>query len=214
MTWRAYRKEFMTVYPQWERGNNPDRETAVTMHVPDLEGALRQWLVDDGHSKETVNGTNFGFHMDGDNVHAWKLFKCFKELREKQRETWCQEARDTCHRVERKLYEIFELLDETTDAKEKLEGDAVLLKSSLTEAKRVAKSAEESAAEMKRRAKDSDPDRIRREVEAENAARVAQLEQSNRALASKLAESESQISKLAEDKKRLRAALNGARASR
>lgn len=216
---RDYRNDYMTVYPEYAEahGQTPDAATAVTMHVgpsSKFRATFQQWSVDNGYAHETINGTDFGFAVEGGRVRGGRLFRCFKELRDKQRATWCQEARDTCHRLERKLYEIFELLDETTNAKEKLDSDVTLLKSSLTEAARVATSAEQTAAEMKRRAKDSDPTRIRREVEAENAARVAQLEQLNQALAAKLAEAESQMAKLAEDKKRLRIALNGARAGR
>ena len=214
---RDYRTGYMICYPDYEHGNAPNKAAAVAIHVESSSkfgGTFRQWLVDNGYSKETINGTSFGFYMEGDRVHAERVFKCFKELREKQRETWPQEARDTCHRVERKLYEMFERLDETTEAKEKLDGDVTRLKSSLAQAERVAKSAEQTAAEMKRRAKESDPVRIRKEIEVENATRVAQLEQANQTLAAKLAETESQMSKLAEDKKRLRMALNGARAGR
>lgn len=219
MTWapRDYRTGYMTIYPQYEpvHGEKPDTDTAVAVHIgasSQFGSALRQWAVDNGYSRETINGVDFGFAVEGRRYRGGLIFRCFKELREKQRETWSQEARETCHRLERKLYEMFELLDETTVAKEKLDDEMTLLKSSLAEAERVAKSAEQTAAEMKRRAKDSDPDRIRREVETANAARVAQLEQLNQTLTAKLAEAESQMSKLAEDKKRLRVALNGARA--
>ena len=213
---RDYRTEYMTVYPEYglEDGEKPDAATAVSTHVGSnskFGGAFRQWAVDNGYAHDTINGTNFGFALEDGRYRGGRLFRCFRELREKQREVWCQEARDACHRLERKLYELFELLDETTDVKEKLDGDVKRMKSSLTEAARVAMNAEQTAAEMKRRAKDSDPARIRREAEAENAARVKQLEQSNQVLAAKLAEAESQMSKLAEDKKRLRMALNDAR---
>lgn len=218
MIHRDYRTEYMTVYPDHAREDEkPDATNAVSMHVgpsSKFGGTFRQWAVDNGYSQETLHGTNFGFGLEGGRVRGGRLFRCFKELRDKQRETWCEEARDACHRLERKLYEMFELLDQTTDAKEQLESDVTLLKSSLKEAERVAKSAEQTAAEMKRRAKDSDPDRIRKDVEAAHAARVAQLEQVNQVLAAKLAEAESQMSKLAEDKKRLRVALNGARTGR
>lgn len=217
--YRDYRNGYMTVYPEYApaHGEIPDLTTGVSMYVGSsgqIGGIFRQWSVDNGYSHETLNGTDFGFAIEGGRVRGGRLFRCFKELRDKQRETWSQEARDTCHRLERKLYETFEGLDEATDAKEKLTRDVSQLKSSLAEAQRVAVSAEQTAAEMKRRAKDSDPARIRREVETESAVRIAQLEQANQALAAKLAETESQMTKLAEDKKRLRIALNGARAGR
>ena len=217
--YRDYRNGYITVFPEYvpAQGEIPDEATGVSMYVGSsshIGGIFRQWSVDNGYSQETLNGTDFGLHVGGGRVRGGRLFRCFRELRDRQREAWPQEARDTCHRLERKLYETFESLDEATDAKEKLASDVSQLKSSLAEAKRVATRAEQTAAEMKRRAADSDPTRIRREVEAENATRVAQLEQANQALAAKIAEAESQMSKLAEDKKRLRMALNGARAGR
>ncbi len=179
-------------------------------------GVARQWAVDNGFARHDIRvqgtKTRFGLSDGGGVLRQDLVSRCFAELRNRQRENWPQAARDTCSRVERKLYEIFELLDETTDAKEKLEIEVGRLTPALVKAKRVAEDAEQTAADARSRARSSAPDRIRREVEAENAARMAQLEQANQALVAKLAEATSLTSKLAEDKKRLRAALNGARA--
>lgn len=140
-----------------------------------------------------------------------EMFQRFlMEAVSRQRSSWCPEAKALCQVYESEISELFKTAS-TIEETRGLAGELRAIRLRLDEAKMRVQRAEESAEEWRRRAASADPDRIRREMEAEFKARSSWLLEENRRVVAELHEAKSQLAKLAEDKKRLRAALNGAR---
>jgi hypothetical protein len=137
--------------------------------------------------------------------------QCHFELIAKSRAEWPVEARDLCERYEKELFSEMVRVDAAKKERDKADDQTKDLESRLVELRRITTAAESAAEAMRQRVRESDPARIRREVEAEAAAQMAKVAEENKALKERLHEAESQVAKLSEDKRRLRAALNSSR---
>lgn len=210
-------------------GSNAEHKEAqgtnrgIALYVESLHkhfGSIRQWCVDNGFAQPQdpvatadgylATGTKFGLES-GDRINIGRINKAALEIRNKSRVSWPEDAREICDRYERKIYELFELLDSTSDAKDAYDVEIRSLEVKLNDAERITSRANDTAEEMKRRAKEVDIDRLRRDLATEFSLKTEALHEENRRLAAGLYEATSQVTKLSEDKKRLRAALNTAR---
>lgn len=219
--WREYRKGFANIVVD----SKPSRSVFVGS-TEEWIGAMRMWSIENGYfqhesAKVTLGGfstgvdcfstgVDWGFGSDG-HVKMGLVMRALVEITAKRRVEWPDDAKDACLRVEQKLHEVFGLLDDETEKREALERKAQQLERDIEWARRSSDAAGRALDEMKRRLREANPDHARRSAEAACAERIAQLEQEAASLRAKLHEAESRESKLADDKKRLRAALNGAR---
>ncbi len=180
--------------------------------------AMQQWSVDIGFVRGSVvptddgfsNTIEWGFCSNG-MANVGLMQRAMHETRDRQRLEWKDDAKDLCERHEKKLFELFEALDKSSDALEERDAEVKSLKSKLAEVRRVAKAADETAEAMRERARLVDPDLIRRQIESEVKAQLDRLSEDKQQLAAQLYEARSQADKLAEDKRKLRTALNSAR---
>lgn len=189
---------------------------------PDILNQGWAWSYEKGLVKSVSRPTGHGFAPTamsafacdvpdgprGNLFNVGRLLQFVGEKLTKERAEWPDDAMEMCGLLERKIYEIFNALKESTKADERNQVELRNLRSALAEAKRAAAHAGDAAEELKRRARESDPVRIRREIKADMSARHSAMEDEIRRLRAELHEAQSQVAKLAEDKKRLRAALN------
>lgn len=170
--------------------------------------SLRKWACDRGLSSVDREG-DFNvvrWGLTDENVKQWVSDKI-----EKERATWPEEAKAACERLENMLSVAFGEAESAVRLSKKEEADRKSAESKSKHAEHRADLAEGAIAELQKRVRAADPDRIRRAVEVEFSDRTKKLEGEIQRLTARLNETESQVTKLSEDKRRLRAALNSAR---
>ena len=214
---RRYRAEYISVHALDE--SKPTRSVYIGAKS-NWFAIVRQWCVDNGYSRtsigETPDGfvverTNWGITTEDGRVNVRMIDRAIDDFITRTRREWPDEAKSLCERYEEKLNQIMKQLDDASDSLEASERETSGLRSKLVDAERRAAKGEAAAEDLKNRLRALDPERIRREVANEIQQSLAATEATVARLSSELYEAKSHVSKLSEDKKRLRVALNSAR---
>lgn len=219
--WRTYRQDYMTVHLDDHANFLDDIDSSVSIYAPEKEfrGIMHEWCAANGYSKVKTAATEDGFcqyqawglSTDDGRIYAGRINRCFRERRAAQRAAWPTEAADLCERYEKRICDLFRQMDLLSDQIEKAQSDERSLRSALANSQRETRAAEAAAEELRKRVREADPNRIRREIAAEFDQKTANITAERNQLASLLHEATSRETKLADDKKRLRMALNSAR---
>ncbi len=174
---------------------------------------VRKWLSDNGHAREERELRGDGCLATRTNWGSAErhITAYIAHLRGQRWSSWPRDASELCEKYEKRLHEVDEKQLQYAAAVKEKDEEIERLRSRLEHARREADSAKAVACEMRKRAAEADPDNIRRQVELGVEHRVGNLTIERNALAAELHEAKSQIAKLAEDKRRLRLALNTAR---
>lgn len=148
------------------------------------------------------------FAARGHGYRQYMLPHALMEITNQDMHGWSEDARQTAISYQEALFRALTRINALTEiATKELNAIDSMRRQLKSEQSETAK-AREAAEEVKARLREVDPDKVRRETEEKCTQKIQRLADENGILAAELHEVRSQVAKLAEDKKRLRAALN------